>query len=638
MSRSLGILIFLSFAILDLSAYSDKYRIMWREDPSTSMVIGWNQVTGTDPILYYDSQDCGQNVFDYKYSQEPDRVVKAKGMNNQFVRLKNLKPNTVYYFVIKDSEGLSNRMSFKTLPDSPEEKLSIIAGGDSRNHRKARNNANSLVAKLRPHAIVFAGDMTGGDNDQQWGAWLDDWQNTIGSDGRLFPIVAARGNHELTNKVLVDIFDVKAQDLYYALNFGGSLMRVYTLNSLIAPGGKQKAWLEKDLRTKGRNSIWQFAQYHHSMLPHTSVKSERHDLIANWATLFAKYGLDIVMESDAHVVKCTYPIRPSTEPGNTEGFIRDDQNGIVFIGEGCWGAPLRTADDDKPWTRAIGSFNQFKWLVVSKDQIAVRTVKVDNAEHVSEVNHANIFNPPNGIDLWKMDGSDVFYIKKEKDEDQLQAEEPVFASGKPKQKFKIDGFEANQDGEEVVLAWSVNNEPKNIQFELQRSFDGNKYETFKTIEGKGKGRLGTIPYREKDDDYDLSFKGYLNYRIVPVLYEKPLAAASKPETKPSNGVINTTPDKPSRPIKKKVEYSSQLLVDPESGNIQFKYKLIKEGSVMFRLIDKKTNKLLSSARLNDQDAGVYLKQFAMSEYDRGEFVLIISSNKQIIKKYPVLKQ
>jgi hypothetical protein len=36
--------------------------------------------------------------------------------------------------------------------------------------------------------------------------------------------------------------------------------------------------------------------------------------------------------------------------------VRDDATGTVFVGEGCWGAPLRTASDTKAYTRDAGSF------------------------------------------------------------------------------------------------------------------------------------------------------------------------------------------------------------------------------------------------------------------------------------------
>ena len=319
---------------------------MWRDDPATTMVIGWNQKSGTEAVLYFDYLDHGKNVSAYTYHQSVDRKLWSKGMHNHFVRLKNLQPSTTYYFVIADSEGVSNRMSFRTAPNSNCERLSIIAGGDSRNFREARRKANKLVSKLRPHLVLFGGDMTGGDNAAQWKGWFEDWQYTISSDGRLTPIVVTRGNHEYSNQTLVDLFDVKEKHLYYGLNFGDDLLRVYTLNSLIASGGNQKEWLESDLYSH-RHMRWKMAQYHFAIRPHVSKKRERNDQYLNWGKLFDQFQMNLVVESDAHCVKTTFPIRPSREPGSDEGFIQDDARGTVYIGEGCWGAPLRRNDDDK---------------------------------------------------------------------------------------------------------------------------------------------------------------------------------------------------------------------------------------------------------------------------------------------------
>ncbi|MDV7398870.1 hypothetical protein RZS08_46110, partial [Arthrospira platensis SPKY1] len=98
--------------------------------------------------------------------------------------------------------------------------------------------------------------------------------------------------------------------------------------------------------------------------------------------------------------KATYPIRPSQEPGSEEGFIRDDREGTVYVGEGCWGAPLREANDEKSWTLASGSFNSFQWVMVSREKIEVRTIRTDGSRQVAEVNHGNIFEPPIGLVIW----------------------------------------------------------------------------------------------------------------------------------------------------------------------------------------------------------------------------------------------
>lgn len=409
-SRRLLLTLLITFCLAWVSrADSKRFRCMWRTDPATSMVVGWDQEAGDNPVLFYDVIDFGSNVDAYRNQRRPDRIILSRGMNNHFVRLSGLQPNTVYYFIVKDNRSVSQRYSFKTAPNTPNERLSIIAGGDSRNNREARRDANQLVSKLRPHCVVFDGDMTGGDTAPEWREWFDDWQETIGSDGRIFPIIPARGNHERENSSITELFDVISSDVYYALTLGGNLFRIYTLNTLIAPGESQRIWLEGDLRASS-NVIWKMAQYHQAMRPHTRAKPEQDELWLHWAPLFHKYGVNVVMESDAHVVKTTYPIRPDNGPGSDEGFIRDDKTGSVYIGEGCWGAPLRDNNDNKSWTRASGRFNQFKWIFVDREKIEIRTIQTDMAYQVGEVSHNNIFEPPIGLNIWHPPTGDVVTI------------------------------------------------------------------------------------------------------------------------------------------------------------------------------------------------------------------------------------
>lgn len=389
---------------------SARYRVMWRGNPATTMVIGWDQVTGSNARLYYDTRDYGRNVHQYAFSEPAHHIVEAKAMNNHFVRLRNLQPNTVYYFVVADSDGVSARYSFQTAPDRRDVPLSIVAGGDSRNYRAARRFANRMVSKIRPTFVLFAGDMTGGDSGPEWIEWFDDWQETFGRDGRIFPIVVARGNHESSNQTLLHLFDVGVPEMYYAHNFGGDLLRVYTLNSMIAVSGTQKQWLETDLKKQGNQVLWRIAQYHHAIRPHTTAKVEKNQQLLHWAPLFFTHQVDLVLESDSHVVKWTYPIRPGSGPRSEEGFIRDEENGTVYIGEGCWGAPLRNNDDDKIWTRASAAFNQFKLIFVNQDNIEVRTILTDQAERAPELAEEQRFALPSDFPIWKPETGSVVYL------------------------------------------------------------------------------------------------------------------------------------------------------------------------------------------------------------------------------------
>ena len=386
-----------------------RYRLIWSDEPSTTITIGWEQLSGKAQTVYFGKTDHGQDTSLYPFKRKPNTSNTYRGMNNQFVRLNNLQPNTAYYFVIGDNESKSRRFWFKTIPNNPNSRLSFIAGGDSRNNREPRINANILVSKLRPHAVWFGGDMTDDDSNDEWADWMDDWQNTIGTDGRIIPLVPARGNHERLAKTLKNLFNVPE---YYAMNFGGDLMRLYNLNTEISISGNQTDWLEEDLR-QNCDVSWRIAQYHKPMRPHVSRKAEGRGQYDLWAPLFYRYHFGLVVECDAHTVKTTWPIRPSKGPGNDEGFIRDNEFGTVYVGEGCWGAPLRDDNDKKAWTRASGSFNQFKWIFVSKEKIEVRTVVVGDeaaTRNTASVLDADPFSKPSGLKLWKPRTGEVVEI------------------------------------------------------------------------------------------------------------------------------------------------------------------------------------------------------------------------------------
>jgi len=401
----IGLLIISSFA----NAKTGKYRLTYNNDPSTTISIGWIQESGKNATVYYGEKDFGTNYESYNNSQKPDRIVKYKGAKHCFVNLKNLKPNTLYYFIIKDDNSTSQRFYFLTIPDNSDERLSIIAGGDSRTYRAPRQLANRMVAKLQPHFVIFDGDYTVAGRGVEWNNWLDDWQLTTNKDGRMIPILAVRGNHE-TSKDVYNIFNVPNKKIYFSLNFGGDLFHAIVLNSEIEISGKQTEWLKKDL-SENKSSIWTSATYHKPMRPHYTKKREGEEQYQNWAIPFFENNVRLVVEGDTHMCKATWSIKPTQEEGNDEGFVRDE-NGTVYIGEGTWGAPVRKSDDQKSWTRDADAISQFKWIFVDKEKIEVRTVKYKNVDEVDELSIEKMFEMPEGIDLWNPKNGNLITIKK----------------------------------------------------------------------------------------------------------------------------------------------------------------------------------------------------------------------------------
>ena len=620
------LLFLIATCITTLSADIARLRCMWREDPTTTMVVGWDQVSGYDPLFYYSTNEpIGTGFEGYATIRTPDRVIQTKGMNNHFVRLSNLTPDTRYFFKINDSTGSSKVYSFRTAPASPYTRLSVIAGGDSRNHRAGRINANKLVGKLRPHFVMFGGDMTGGDNDTQWPIWFDDWQYTITPDGRLTPIIVTRGNHEYSNKTLIDLFDAKGIDLFYGFTFGTDLLRVYTLNSLIPSGGKQQQWLAKDLK---RNNFvqWKTAQYHHTIRPHTKAKREKNEQLINWATLFHKYQVQLVVESDAHVVKITYPIKPSNGPDSYEGFARDDQKGTIYLGEGCWGAPLRDANDKKPWTRATGSFNQFKWFFVDRDGIEIRTVKTDGADYVQAVDAYNIFTPPSDLNLWAPDGETTIYIRNKNNTTPANYGDfsgDLAARGNSSPMY-IDNFATTMVEKDIEVTWLVREEPLNLYYEVQRSLGNGKYTTIARMQGKSNVSNNNPAYQFRDVGLAIRAQGkYVKYRLKYKTSSGQTNYYHPPIPKLIGDGLETLP-------------SSKQLKTDNNGRLQIKYQLAKGCAVSFQLFNANRREIFNN-QLIDQTPKNYLKSLDISQLPDGKYVLVVKAGKEEIERFQVVK-
>lgn len=377
------------------------HRLVWVNDPTTTMTIAWEQLSGSSATVFYGPEDVGRNYKNYPFTKIVDRIAEYRNgeINTSFARLSGLIPDTEYYFVLKDDSGVSERYWFRTAPDYARP-FTFAVGGDSRNNRTPRQNCNKLVARLRPMFIAFTGDMIDSDSTAEWNEWLEDWELTISDDGQMHPLLPHRGNHESRgNSTIWNLFDT-TQNNYYAISFGGNLLRYYVLNSETTEGGTQGSWLAGHLASDSSVYTHLVAGYHKPMRPHYLSKTEGSGEYNAWAQLFYDHGVDLVCESDTHVMKRTQPLRPFTGEGSDEGFMEDQENGTVYIGEGCWGAPLRTSDDLKDWTMATGTFNGLDWVHVYPDYIEVFTIKADNADSVGKLPLGDVFSLPAHIDYW----------------------------------------------------------------------------------------------------------------------------------------------------------------------------------------------------------------------------------------------
>ena len=412
---------------LPKNLYSDKLRLIWNDNPMTTMTIAWNQYEGNPTLHYGLTKKTKQNL-------TPQRQVKYREMNNNFARLTKLEPNSRYYFKICTQNSCTETNYFKTAPAN-DQSFTFIAGGDSRSIPRGRIRGNILVSKIRPLFIAHGGDYTHHGKAREWKRWFTEWQQTKSKDGRMYPLLLTHGNHEnYDHDMLNKLFDVPNINVYSKLDF--NFLSLYTLNTELEPVvgyydmgiKKEEQWHEHkkwDTQTKWfkkmlekDNKRWKVASYHRPLRPHKVSKEEGRLRYLDWAPLFYKHGIQLAIECDSHLVKYTKPLKPDLF--GEEGFVVDKERGTTFIGEGSWGAPTRKNNDDKSWTLASGSFWQFKIITAIPDKLEIRTVKFGdedeeyNPHAVGEITQKEQdTNPtliPKNLDLWKTKVGEVLEL------------------------------------------------------------------------------------------------------------------------------------------------------------------------------------------------------------------------------------
>lgn len=373
------------------------FRMSYRDDPQHTAVIGWSG--SRNAIMCYDTISHGGNDKKYQKHLGISTSNHYRGQTHNFVRLTGLNSGTRYYFVLLDtiSQKTSNEMSFKTLPENAPSLL-IVIGGDSRNSlpifemspkkcREGFRNGNILVSKIVPDVVVFGGDFVMNKffwrRNKEWQQWLSDWQLTITPDGLLIPIIPAVGNHE-NSEVLIQLFDMPSTNGVYNHFLGGNLISLATLNDMKPVCNQPELNIVDSLmRLNNSTTRWQLVQYHIPMNPQGKRYSKRKDLISCWGSLFKKWGVDIISESHTHMIKTSYPVEIDSKNINNP-FSRNDSMGIVFIGEGAWGAPLRPMRSINRNIAYQKSAHGFHILQVNRDSIQISAISFTHIELVTQ--------------------------------------------------------------------------------------------------------------------------------------------------------------------------------------------------------------------------------------------------------------
>lgn len=345
------------------------------------MFSAYNFPAAEKGILNYDATSHRDDLKKYPNHIMPflsDYYDDQKDVKVFAFKLTNLKPKTKYYFSMNMGNTDTREYYFETAP-GPDEKYSLLFGGDSRTDREMRQEMNLLLKNLFKNdpsivALVHGGDMiTYGHDYGLWADWLEDYELINQDDGRVLPIIAARGNHELSKTLFNQVFGQSEKNIennYYTSHF--SNLSIINLNTNLSYGGNQKRWLKKELEslTSSKSINWIIPNYHKPAFPAVKTPS---GALKHWVPIFEDFQVDLVFESDGHALKKTGPVYRGS---------LNKQKGIIYLGEGGLGVKLRTPKKADAWYfkdgYAVSKYHVFK-VTPGEEKLNVKVILNDGS-------------------------------------------------------------------------------------------------------------------------------------------------------------------------------------------------------------------------------------------------------------------
>ena len=347
-------------------------RVVWSEDPQHKAVVVWDGDTLLDQsqLLYdtvsradgergYASQATVSEAGLYEERtaskpKKPDADWTPPGPGPEFyyhhAPLKRLKPDTVYYLAVQTKEGIGREFHFKSAPKKGQS-FKLIYGGDSRTHVEMARAINEQISEMVENDDSIAGLLHGGDyanttRRDLWMQWLAAYNLSTTESGKLVPIIPVIGNHDVggNSPIFRQAYGYPGgENDYYTCMLTPSV-GIVCLNTEISAEGNQRVFLEKALQKLKRKRVeWQIAAFHKPAFPAVKKPSAAK---VSWVPLFEEYNIDLVLESDGHCIKRTVPIRDDKEAAD----------GIVYLGEGGYGAPQREPDRDRWYLQGDNAF------------------------------------------------------------------------------------------------------------------------------------------------------------------------------------------------------------------------------------------------------------------------------------------
>jgi hypothetical protein len=347
----------------------------WVQDPATTMIVNWVDLYPEGTTELYWRQE---GVADWKQVKAARRGIPPSGLHRCSLELTELQPDTRYEISIgKIPDKNAKPLFFRTMPrDLKARPVRFLNGGDTMATREMFEAMNRQAALLEPDFVVLGGDLAyeNGIWAMRVVEWLQAWTRTaVTKDGRLLPLVAGIGNHEVrghyNGKVPGDapyyygLFTLPDGRASRTLDFGRYLSLVLLDSAHTEPiQGAQTQWLERALLERTEQQFL-FPFYHYPAWGTTKAPKEGTPLDnpvaiairSHWVPLFERFGISAAFEHDHHNFKRTHRILDGK---------RDDERGLLYLGDGAWGVLVRTVPPEgSAWWLAKAEARNHLWCI-----------------------------------------------------------------------------------------------------------------------------------------------------------------------------------------------------------------------------------------------------------------------------------
>jgi hypothetical protein len=247
------------------------------------------------------------------------------------ISLKDLKPDTTYYYRVRSGNLVSEVFKFQSAPAPGTKKWRMALYGDSRSNPPVHQKVAEQIVKADVRLIVHSGDIV--INGKSRDAWRREFFEPLGGLARSVPWAATIGNHENDSEHFFSYVALPDGQRYFGFDFANAHFICLDSNAWIEKGrdSEQYGWLEQHLKAK-RSATWTFVVFHHPLF--SAIASRPiNPLRWDWAPLLIDPAnkVDGVLAGHDHFYARNYRMgRLSAEPQHSVFFLTSAGGGAFL--------------------------------------------------------------------------------------------------------------------------------------------------------------------------------------------------------------------------------------------------------------------------------------------------------------------